>query len=82
MDLEMAKTEIQLLSKARAGEIKAFAETGKRKERVKWCSQHTHYIRGYYYSGYYYSDARRTKILHAVEVRNELARINFFKNTK
>ena len=81
MDLEMTKTEEQLLSKARAGEIKAFAVTGTIKERVEWCSQHTDYIRANRPS-YYYSDARRTIILDADEVRNELARINSLKNTK
>ena len=38
MDLEMTKTEVHLLSKARAVEIKAFAVTGTIKERVEWCS--------------------------------------------
>ena len=77
----MTKAEVQLLSKARAVEIKAFAVTGTIKERVELCSQHTDCIRANRPS-YYYSDARRTKILDADEVRNELARINFLKNTK
>ena len=45
MDLEMTKNELQILSKARAVEIEAFAVTGTIKERVEWCSQHTDYIR-------------------------------------
>ena len=45
LDLEMTKTEVQLLSKARAVQIKAYAVTGTIKERVEWCSQHTDYIR-------------------------------------
>ena len=69
----MTKTEVQLLSKARAVEIKAFDATGTINERVEWCSKHTDYC---------YSDARRTKILDADEIRNELARLNFLKNTK
>ena len=81
LDLEMTKTEVQLLSKAQAVEIKAYAVTGTIKEKVEWCSQHTHYIRANRPS-YYVSDARRTKILDPDEVRNELARINFLKNTK
>ena len=81
MDLEMTKLEVDLLSKARAVEIKAFGVTGTIIERVEWCSQHTDYIRANRPS-YYYSDARRTKILDADEVRNELARIIFLKNTK
>ena len=62
LDLEMTKTEVQLLSKAQAVEIKAYAVTGKIKEKVEWCSQQTHYIRANRPS-YYVSDARRTKIL-------------------
>ena len=81
LDLEMTKTEVQLLSKAQAVEIKAYAVTGTIKEKVEWCSQHTHYIRANRPS-YYVSDARRTKILDPDEVRNELARINVLKNTK
>ena len=81
LDLEMTKTEVQLLSKAQAVEIKAYAVTGTIKEKVEWCSQHTHYIRANRPS-YYVSDARRTKILDPDEVRNELARINLLKNTK
>ena len=79
LDLEMTKTEVQLLSKA--VEIKAYAVTGTIKERVEWCSQHTHYIRANRPS-YYVSDAQRTKILDPDEVRNELARINLLRNTK
>ena len=45
LDLDMTKTEAQLLSKAPAVEKKAFAVTGTIKERVEWCSQHTDYIR-------------------------------------
>ena len=45
MDLEMEKTGIQLLSRAKAIEIKAFAVEGTIKETVQWCSQHTDYIR-------------------------------------
>ena len=63
----MTKTEVQLLSKAQAVEIKACAVTGTIKERVEWCSQHTDYIRANRPS-YYVSDARRTKILDADEV--------------
>ena len=77
----MKKTEVQLLSKAQAVEIKAYAVTGTIKERVEWCSQHTDYIKANRPS-YYVSDARRTKLLDADEVRNELARINLLKNTK
>ena len=77
----MTKTEVQLLSKAQAVEIKAYAVTGTIKERVEWCSQHTDYIRANRPSCYV-SDAQRTKILDADEVRNELARINLLKNRK
>ena len=56
----MTKAEVQLLSKARAVGIKAFAVTGTIKERVELCSQHTDCIRANRPS-YYYSDARRTK---------------------
>ena len=77
----MTKTEVQLLSKAQAVEIKAYAVTGTIKERVEWCSQHTDYIRANRPS-YYVSDARRTKILDADEVRNELARLKLLKNTQ
>ena len=77
----MTQTEVQLLSKARAVEIKAFAVTGTINQRVEWCSQHTDYIRVNIPS-YYYSDARRTIILEADEVRNELARINLLKITR
>ena len=41
----MTKTEVQLLSKAQAVEIKAYAVAGTIKERVEWCSQHIDYIR-------------------------------------
>ena len=78
LDLDMTKTEVQLLSKAQAVEIKAYAATGTIKERVEWCSQHTDYI-GANRPSYYVSDARRTKILDADEVRNELAIINLLK---
>ena len=81
LDLEMTKTEVHFLSKAQAVEIKAYAVTGTIKEKVEWCSQHTHYIRANRPS-YYVSDARRTKILDPDEVRNELARIVFLKNTR
>ena len=81
LDLDMTKTEVQLLSKAQAVEIKAYAVAGTIKERVEWCSQHTNYIRANRPS-YYVSDAQRTKILDADEVRNELARINLLKNTQ
>ena len=77
----MTKTEVQLLSKAQAVEIKAYAVAGTIKERVEWCSQHTDYIRANRPS-YYVSDAQRTKILEADEVRNELARINLLINTR
>ena len=77
----MTKTEVQLLSKAQAVEIKEYAVAGTIKERVEWCSQHTDYIRANRPS-YYVSDAQRTKILAADEVRNELARINLLKNTR
>ena len=66
LDLDMTKTEVQLLSKAQAVEIKAFAVAGTIKERVEWCSQHTDYIRANRPS-YYVSDAQRTKILDADE---------------
>ena len=56
----MTKTEVQLLSKARAVEMKAFAVTGTIKERVEWCSQQTDYIRANRPS-FNYSDARRKK---------------------
>ena len=36
LDLDMTKTEVQLLSKAQAVEIKAYAVTGIIKERVEW----------------------------------------------
>ena len=81
LDLEMNSAEVQLLSKARAVEIKAYAVSGTIKERVEWCSQHTDYIRANRPS-YYYSDARRTKVLDADEVQNELARIHFLKKYK
>ena len=81
LDLDMTKTEVQLLSKAQAVEIKAYAVAGTIKERVEWCSQHTDYIRANRLS-YYVSDAQRTKMLDADEVRNELARINLLKNTR
>ena len=77
----MNTAEVQLITEARAVEIKANAVSGTIKERVEWCSQHTDYIRANRPS-YYYSEARRTKILDADEVRNELAIINFLKNTK
>ena len=77
----MTKTEVQLLSKAQAVEIKAYAVAGTIKERVEWCSQHTDYIRANRPS-YHVSEAQRTKILDADEVRNELARINLLKNTR
>ena len=78
LNLDMTKTEVQLLSKAQAVEIKAYAVTGTIKERVEWCSQHTDYVRANRPS-YYVSDARRTKILDADEFRNEFARINLLK---
>ena len=81
LDLDMTKTEVQLLSKAQAVEIKASAVAGTIKERVEWCSQYTDYIRANRPS-YYVSDAQRAKILDADEVRNELARINLLKNTR
>ena len=77
----MTKTEVQLLSKAQAVEIKAYAVAGTIKEFVEWCSQHTDYIRANRPS-YYVSDAHRTKILDEDEVRNKLARINLLKNTR
>ena len=80
LDLDMTKTEVQLLSKAQAVEIKASAFAGTIKEGVEWCSQHTDYIRANRPS-YYASDAQRTKILDPDDVRNELARINLLKNT-
>ena len=45
LDLDMTETEVQLLSKAQAVEIKAYAVAGTIKERVEWCSQHTKYVR-------------------------------------
>ena len=77
----MTKTEVQLLSKAQAVEIKAYAVAETIKEHVEWCSQHTDYIRANRPS-YDVSDAQRTKILDADEVRNELARINLLKSTR
>ena len=77
----MTKTEVQILSKAQAVEIKAYAVARTIKERVEWCSQHTDYIRANRPS-YYVSDAQRTKILDADEVRNQLAGINLLKNTR
>ena len=77
----MTKTKVQLLSKAQAVEIKTYAVAGTIKEHVEWCSQHTDYIRANRPS-YYVSDAQRTKILDADEVRNELTRINLLKNTR
>ena len=59
-DLDMTKTEVQLLSKAQAVQIKAYAVTGTIKERVEWRSQHTDYIRANR-PRYYVPDARRTK---------------------
>ena len=81
LDLDMTKTEVQLLSKAQAVEIKAYAVAGTIKERVERCSQHTNYIRAIRPS-YYVSDAQRTKILDPDEVRNALARLNLLKNTE
>ena len=81
LDLDMTKTEVQLLSKAQAVEIKAYAVAGTIKEQVEWCSQHTNYIRANRPS-YYVSDAQRTKILDPDEVRNELARLKLLKNTE
>ena len=81
LELDMTKTEVQLLSKAQAVEIKAYAVAGAIKERSEWCSQHTGYIRANRPS-YYVSGAQRTKILDADEVRNDLARINLLKNTR
>ena len=81
MDLEMKKTGVQLLSRAKAIEIKAFTVEGTIKELLDWCSQHTDYIRASRQS-YYYSCAQRTKMLDPDEVRNELARIKILKNTK
>ena len=81
LDLDMTKTEVQLLSKVQAVEIKAHAVAGTIKERVEWCSRHTDYIRANR-PNYYVSDAQRIKMLDADEVRNELARINLLKNTR
>ena len=81
LDLDMTKTEVQLLSKAQAVEIKVYAVAGTIKERVEWCSQHTNYI-GANRPSYYVSDAQRTKILDPDEVRDELARLNLLKNTE
>ena len=67
LDLDMIKTGVQLLSKAQAVEIKAYAVAGTIKERVEWWSQQTDYIRANRPS-YYVSDAQRTKILDADEV--------------
>ena len=78
LDLDMTKTEVQLLSKAQAVDIKAYAVAGTIKERVDWCSQHTDYIRASR-PRYYVSDAQRTKKIDADEVRNKLARINLLK---
>ena len=81
LDLDMTTTEVQLLSKTQAVEIKAYAVAGTTKERVEWCSQHTDYIKANRPS-YYVSDAQKTKILGADEVRNEFSRIILPKNTK
>ena len=78
MDLEMEKTGVQLLSRVKAIEIKAFAVEGTIKETDHWCLQHIDYIRASR-QNYYYSDAQRTKILDPDEVRKELARINILK---
>ena len=69
LDLDMTKTEVQLLSKAQAVEIRAYAVAGTIKEHVEWCSQHTDYIRANRPS-HYVSDAERKKILDADEIRN------------
>ena len=81
LDLDVTKTEVQLLSKAQAVVIKAYSVTGTIKERLEWCSKQIDYIRANR-PNYYVSDARRTKILDTDEVRNELGRINLLKNTK
>ena len=69
----MTKTEVQLLSKAQTVKVKAYAVAGTIEER--------NYIRANRPS-YYVSDAQRTIILDADEVRNELDRINLLKNTR
>ena len=58
MDLEKEKTGVQLLSRAKAIEIKVFAVKGTLKEAVQWFSQHTEYIRTNSQGYYYYSDAQ------------------------
>ena len=74
------KTKVQLLSTAKAIEMKVFEVEGTIKEEVHWCSQHTDYIRARRTS-YYYSDATRSKILDPDEVRKKLARIKILKIT-
>ena len=81
MDLEMEKTVVQPLLRAKAIEIEAFAIEGTIRESVQRCSQHIDYIRASRQS-YFFSDAQRTKVLDLDEVRNELARIQILKNTK
>ena len=81
LDLDMTKTEVELLSKAHAVEIKAYAVAETTKERVELCSQHNDYIRANRAS-FFVPYAQRKKILDADEVRNDLARINLLKNTR
>ena len=81
MDLEIQKTGVQLLSRAKAIEVKAFGVEATIKDSVHWCSQHTDYIRASRQSDYF-SDATRSKVLDPDEVQNELARIKVLKNTK
>ena len=75
------KNRSTVIIKSTSSRKKAYAVAGIIKERVEWCSKHTDYIRANRPS-YYVSDAQRTKILDADEVRNELARINLLKNTR
>ena len=81
MNNSVSIPQVELLSKVQAVEINAYAFAGTIKKRVEWCSQHTDNIRANRPS-YYVSDAQRTKILDADEVRNKLARINLLKNTR
>ena len=53
MDLEMEKTGVQVLSRAKNIEIKTFAVEATIKKSVHWCSQHTDYIRASPQSYYY-----------------------------
>ena len=78
LNVEVEKTRAQLLSRAKAVEIKAFAVEATTKEEVHWCSQHTDCIRASRTS-YYYSDATCSKVLDPDDLKNEQARIKVLK---